>query len=285
MKEVGAAKKCNGSDEIDPNLDIFKDESFQVSLTANIKAGPVKRNGGVDLFLAGPFRNENTGFVHWSIIYGNINNAWMLKASFMSAYVKTILTSLKFKPEDILHTGSYYEFNIRNMEFGEQSKWKRVKKRSGTIGTVSRLSFVFSCKISDEANGLVRLRNILDNVFWAMKARAINPIGPILFDHCQINEERIMSYMMKANNDNEEVVKEKLTASIDSTFKNWYNLKCHCHLNQFMVDYDILRVLKVDFGYKSWSYLSDVERAICFKGYSKGKALPDWNIQEEVFNE
>jgi hypothetical protein len=85
VKEVGAAKKCNGSDEIDPNLDIFKDESFQVSLTANIKAGPVKRNGGVDLFLAGPFRNENTGFVHWSIIYGNINNAWMLKASFMSA--------------------------------------------------------------------------------------------------------------------------------------------------------------------------------------------------------
>jgi len=28
-----------------------------------------------------------------------------------------------------------------------------------------------------------------------------------------------------------------------------------------------------------------VERAICFKGYSKGKALPDWNIEEEVFNE
>jgi len=90
---------------------------------------------------------------------------------------------------------------------------------------------------------------------------------------------------MKANNDDDDAVKKKLTASIDSVFKNGYNLKCHCHLNQFMVDYDILRVLKDEFGYKSWSDVSDVERAICFKGYSKGKALPDWNIQEEVFNE
>ena len=125
----------------------------------------------------------------------------MLKASFMSAYVKTILTSLKFKTEDILHTGSYYEFNIQDMEFGEQSKWKRVKKRNGNIGTVSWLWFVFSCKISEEATGLVRLRNILDKKFWAMKAHAFNPIGPIVFDHCQKNEERILSYMLKANNE------------------------------------------------------------------------------------
>jgi hypothetical protein len=284
VTEFGAAKKSN-SEEIDPNLDIFQDESFQASLIANMKGSPAVKRNGVDMFLAGPFRNENTGFVHWSIVYGNLNSAWMLKASFMSAYVKTILTSLKFKPEDILHTGSYYEINIRNMEFGEQSKWKRVKKHGGKIGTVSRLSFVFSCKISEEANGLVRLRKILDKTFWAMKARDINPIGPIVFDHFEKHEERILSFLMKANNDNVDAVKKKLTASIDSVFKNGYNLKCHCHLNQFMVDYDILRVLKDEFGYKSWSDVSDVERAICFKGYSKGKALPDWNIEEEVFNE
>ena len=123
----------------------------------------------------------------------------MLKASFMSAYVKTILTSLKFKPEDILHTGSYYEFNIRNMEFGEQSKWKRVKKHGGKIGTVSRLSFVFSCKISEEANGLVRLRKILDKTFWAMKARDINPIGPIVFHHCEQHEQKILNYILRPN--------------------------------------------------------------------------------------
>ena len=286
VAQFGAAKKCN-SDENDPNLDIFKDGSFQASLTANIKKGPVRRNGGVDMYLAGPFRNENTGYVHWSVMYGNLHSVWWLKAGFMSAYVKTILTSLKFKPEDILHTGSYYEFNIRSVEFGEQSKWKRVKKPNGTIGTVSRLSFVLSCKISEEANALVRLKKILDKTFWAMEARSINPIGPIVFDHYQKNEEmeRIVKYLMKANKDNEDAVKKKLTASSDSVFKNGYNLKYHCHLNQFMVDYDIIRVLKDDVGYKSWSDVPDVERAICFKGYTKGKALPDWDIQQEIYNE
>jgi hypothetical protein len=94
-----------------------------------------------------------------------------------------------------------------------------------------------------------------------------------------------VKYIMKANKDNEDAVKKKLTASSDSVFKNGYNLKYHCHLNQFMVDYDIIRVLKDDVGYKSWSDVPDVERAICFKGYTKGKALPDWDIQQEIYNE
>ena len=285
VKENSKVKNCEEDEEFDPNMDIFKGESFQASLKANVKAYPVKRNGGVDMFVSGPFRNKKTGFMHWSVVYGNMTSAWMLKASFMSAYVNTVLTSLKFKPDDILHTASYHDINIRNVEHGEQSKWKRIKKNHGKIGTVSRLTFVFSCKIREEANALVRLTNILDKVIWAMKARANNPIGPILFDHCEQNEERILKYILDANKMNTEAVKDKLTMSIDSVFKNGYNLKYHCHLNQFMVDYDIIRVLKDDVGYKSWSDVSDAERAICFKGYSKGKALPDWDIQEEVFNE
>jgi hypothetical protein len=285
VKENSKVKNDYEDEKFDPNMDIFKGESFQASLKANIKAYPVKRNSGVDMFVSGPFHNKKTGFVHWSVVYGNLNNAWMLKASFMSAYIKTVLTSLKVKPDDILHTASYHEINIRSIEHGEQSKWKRLKKQNGKIGTVSRLSFVFSCKIRDEANALVRLTNILDKVIWAMKARANNPIGPILFDHCEQHEGRILQYILEANKMNTEAVKDKLTMSIDSAFKNGYNLKYHCHLNQFMVDYDIIRVLKDDVGYKSWSDVSDVERAICFKGYSKGKALPDWDIQQEVWNE
>jgi hypothetical protein len=131
----------------------------------NLKEGPMKKNAGiVDISLSGPFCNENSGFTHWSIGYGNLNDAWMLKASFMSAYDRTILTSLQFKPKDILHTRSYYDFNIRSMEFGEASRWKRTKKTGRKTGTVSWVYFVFRCKISDEASGLTCLRRILDKV-------------------------------------------------------------------------------------------------------------------------
>jgi hypothetical protein len=99
--------------ENDPNMDIFKSESFAESLSQNLKEGPPKMNSGiVDIYLSGPFCNENTGIMHWSVIYGNLSGAWMIKSSFMSGYVRTILTSLKFKNEDLLHTGSYYDINI-----------------------------------------------------------------------------------------------------------------------------------------------------------------------------
>ena len=53
-----------------------------------------------------------------------------------------------------------------------------------------------------------------------------------------------------------------------------------------MVDYDILRVLKNDMIYSSWSELSDDDREICYKGYGTKKInLPDWNIEEESWND
>ncbi len=139
------------------------------------------------------------------------------------------------------------------------------KKTGRKTGTVSRVSFVFRCKIDDEASGLTHLRRILDKVAWAMTARTHNPIGPILFKHCQKEEEQIFNYFMGKNHNNEKAINEKMTAAVDSTFKDGFDLKVHSHPNQFMVDYDIIRVLKNNMGYSSWSNLSDVECAICFK--------------------
>jgi hypothetical protein len=285
QSNIRCVKSPADFDDNDQNMDIFKAKSFTESLTQNLKAGPLKKNPQtLDIYVSGPFRNENSGIVHWSVVYGNLSDAWMLKASFMSAYIRTILTSLQFKSEDICHTESYYDFNIRTVEFGEASKWKRTKKPGGKTGTVSRVSFVYSCKLSDEGVGLKRLRRILDKVMWAMKARIHNPIGPILFKHCEREEEGILNYLMEKNHNNEEATKEKITAAVDSTFKNGYNLKVHSSLNQFMVDYDIIRILKNNMGYSSWAEVSDTERAICFKNYSRNKILPDWNIEEETYN-
>jgi len=143
----------------DQNMGIFKAKSFTETLTQNLKAGPLKKNAGtLNIYLSGPFHNENSGIMHWSVVYGNLSDAWMIKASFMSAYIRTILTSLQFKSEDICHTGSYYDFNIQSVEFEEASMWKQTKKPGGKTGTVSRVSFVYSCKISDEGVGLMHLR-------------------------------------------------------------------------------------------------------------------------------
>jgi hypothetical protein len=75
-------------------------------------------------------------------------------------------------------------------------------------------------------------------------------------------------------------------AAADAAFKNGLNIRFHCHLNQFMVDYDIIPVLRNNMSYSSWSEFTDVKHGICFKNYSnRKKALPDWNIEEESFND
>ncbi len=72
-------------------MDIFKSDSFAESLTKNLKEGQPKKNSGcVDVYVSSPFRNTTSGFMHWSVVYGNLNDAWMLKASFVCAKNKTI---------------------------------------------------------------------------------------------------------------------------------------------------------------------------------------------------
>ncbi len=148
------------------------------------------------------------------------------------------------------------------------------------------MSFVFSCKISEQASGMTRQKKILDTVAWSLKKREHNPIGKAMFDHMEKYEQSIFQYIMQEHHNDENAVKAKITQSVDASFKRGFNIKYHCHLNQFMVDYDIISVLRTDMGYSSWSDLTDRDREICYKGYTtKKKKLPDWNTEEETFND
>ncbi len=95
------------------------------SLTKNLTERPAfRRNSGyVDVYVTGPFWNENTRYSHWSVVYGNLNDAWMMKASFMGGYVRTILNLCNFKPEDSLHT--FEAKNVVNYQLGSALRLKR----------------------------------------------------------------------------------------------------------------------------------------------------------------
>ena len=270
------------------NYDIFKSDDFGASLNKNIKeAQPKKQLGRVEVYVSSPFVNELTGIVHWCVVFGSFNDAWMIKANWLGGYVRTVMTSLKtFDNSDILHTGSYHEFNIRSLEFGVDSKWKRVKGPKNKVKTVSRINFVFSCKKGERGSAMTRLKKILDTISWSMCTRLHNPVGEAMYSHLEKYEPNILKYLTVNDTIAEESVKKKITDVCDSNFKRGFNIRYHCHLNQFMVDYDILRVLKNDMRYSSWSELSDDDRKICYKNYDTKKInLPDWNIEEESWND
>ncbi len=154
-------------------VDIFSNE-FAKSVSNNTKEA-TKSKKMVDISVSGPFQNRLSGYSYWSVIYGD-QEAWFLKSHFMNGFVKSVMTSLKFSSEVTVHCASYRGINIRKVEFGEEC----VTKRNGQVKTIPRLSFVFGKKTSDEGTGLEVLRNVLDKVFWCLKARKHNPIGALI---------------------------------------------------------------------------------------------------------
>ncbi len=111
---------------------------------------------------------------------------------------------------------------------------------------------------------------MIDKVMWSRKARHKNSLGKILWDHCKREEDHIVKCLMNQHHDKEAIIKN-LTASVDSTFKNGYSLQLSTHLKQFMVDYDIIRILKTKMRYNGWSDLFEVERGFCFKNHTTMK--------------
>jgi hypothetical protein len=105
------------------------------------------------------------------------------------------------------------------------------------------MSFVFSCKAKEEASSLTSLKHIIDKITWSLRAHKHKHMGTLIWKHCEKNETQICNYMMGFLH-SEEASQEKIIVSVDATFKNGYSLKLSTHLNQFMVDYDIICVLK-----------------------------------------
>jgi hypothetical protein len=87
-------------------LDIIKSDNFVKCVSKNTKEGGSQNAGVIDVYVSGPFCNKKSGFMHWSVIYGNLGEAGMLKTGFLKGYVKSVLLKLKFSNEDILHCAS-----------------------------------------------------------------------------------------------------------------------------------------------------------------------------------
>ena len=87
-----------------------------------------------------------------------------------------------------------------------------------------------------------------------------------------------------AGTGNVDLVETKLTNDINSYFIGGYSISCQTPLNRFMIDYDITRILKEYVGYTSWDEVPMTERGYCFRGYNAKTVLPEWDVEEEKYN-
>ena len=259
--------------------------NFKEELSSNISKS-IKSNL-LDVYVTGPFINGKTGKTHFVVIFGPFLKAWQVKDTFLRGYLHTLankMNSVKNSKIDTNHCHSYTEINIRKNEFGKESVWRRLAPKNGKSGnTIKRMSFVVSYDTKHESNGFVNVRDAIDFLTFSMKKRDKNPVGVLLLDYLKDNAQGLYNHLMNGSM-SEDLVAEKLTNDINAQFSAGYSISSNNWLNHFMVDYDIIRVLKDYVGYTSWSEVPLSERAHCYRGYNSKTSLPDWNIDEEKYN-
>ena len=81
----------------------------------------------------------------------------------------------------------------------------------------------------------------------------------------------------------EELFAKDITDDIDKHFRAGFVLHWDDCLNHWLVDYDIIRVLKGYVGYSSWTDVPTKQRGLCYKNYNQIVTLPEWDIEQERY--
>lgn len=269
--------------------DIFDNSDEDASIFASINGNDLKKEvaknvkssmktNTVDIYITGPFRNAKTGKSSWIVVFGDYGSAWTLKSQFLKGYIGTLLKRIKMPNINISHTDSFHDINIRKYEYGKESLWRRKDQNK----TTKRLSCVYTCDTSKEKNGKQGLIEAVQFFFKTMKKREINPIGPLVVEFLKDHASSLYDYLLKKK-PNEELVSEDITDDIDKHFRAGFVTHWDDYLNHWMVDYDIIRVLKDYVGYSSWTDVPSKQRGLCYKNYNQNMTLPEWDIDQERY--
>ena len=117
--------------------------------------------------------NFKSGKGSYVVILGVLKKAWTLKPLFLRGYLGTLVEKLNSRNDtsiNVEHCETYYEFNIKKIEYGDESLWYRLPPKNGKPGnTVKRLSFVLSFEGTDSAQGLEMVKDALEFLAFTMK--------------------------------------------------------------------------------------------------------------------
>jgi hypothetical protein len=276
----------NVKTKFDGNADMFDVCGDELKKEVSTYITKANKSEPIEVDVCGPFMNSKSGQGSYVVIFGVLKKAWTLKPLFLRGYLGTLVEKLNSRKDtsiNVEHCETYYEFNIKKVEFGNESLWLRLPPKNGKPGnTVKRLSFVLSFDGTDSARGLEMVKDALEFLAFTMKKRETGPVGGLLLNYLKDHVEGLYKHVT-ARQPSVRSAEESLTNDIDAQFQGGFTIKTNARLNRFMVNYDIIRVLKNHVGYKSWDEVSITEREYCFKNYSPKSGLPMWNTVQENY--
>jgi hypothetical protein len=141
---------------------------------------------------------------------------------------------------------------------------------------------VYTCDTASKRNGKQGVIKAIKFLFVMIKKCEINPIGPLVLEYLKDHALALYEYLLKKK-PNEELVAEDLTNDIDKYLCAGFVLHWDDCLNHWMVDYNIIHILKGYVGYSSWTDVPTKQKELCYRNYNQNVTLPEWYIEQERY--
>jgi hypothetical protein len=87
---------------------------------------------------------------------------------------------------------------------------------------------------------------------------------------------------MKGDNKSEGLLAEKITQDFKQHFSGGYNIIWNDTFNHFLVEFNIIKILKNLIGYNSWSDVPIDQRELCYRSYNKKNTFPTGILNKRV---
>ncbi len=140
------------------------------------------------------------------------------------------------------------------------------------------MSFVYTCDTANKRNGKQGVIEAIKFLFMTMKKHEINPIEPLVLEYLKNHASALYEYLLKMK-PNEELVTKDLTDDTDKHFHAGFFSNWDDCLNHWMMDYDIICILKGYVGYSSWTDVPTKQKELCYRNYNQNVTLPEWDIE------
>ena len=282
----------NRIDSDDDSLDLGDVEGVRAEMAK--LAQDTKPKKPLRMSVSAPLVNVADGRAIYLVSFPMRGAIFYFKAACFQGIIRLAHNKRKlFNPnEDSSWIESISSFNLRDKEFGDESRW--LKTRSGN--TMDVICFNVSVPVEDTNAFESALKAQMRYFFDVTRKRKSTVIGRLVLDYCQdlrqgqkggLGNYCLKKGTTKKGTSKEEVSESKaaevMTEEIHDHFKDGYTVNYDVPLNKFMVDWDIKEFLSTYIGVNSWDDLSEGDKRKCYRDYPK-KSLPDWDeITQESY--
>lgn len=173
-------------------------------------------------------------------------------------------------------------FNLRAVEFDDDSKYKRTTKNK----TYTGLSFVHVYERNESMETvLANIKSEVSYLFKLLQKRNRSSCGELFVDYMVKKQaDPLFRWFMKQNNNDHEKISVSINEELHVYGSRSIEFMYEEHYDKYFVNYDIKGFLSTYAGVNSWADASNNMKSAVYKNYPGRKTLPNWEaIVKETY--